>query len=370
MSLPLLNLSGTPYEQGVQHGIQLRDQIRHNLALYYERFEREVSLSRLDVTLRAMRYGAELGRLHPAYMEGMLGIADGGGFHLTDIVMLNVRYEILYHQFSSDGSADGCTTFAVEPSIMADRHLYLGQNWDWFPQIACALVRTRDDDGLMTLVFTEAGIFGGKVGLNSAGVGLAINGLNSIGDDWARLALPFHVRCYDILRRHTFADAVAVVTDSPRACSANFLIAQAPDQVVNLEAAADVVNPIACRDGWVAHTNHFLDPAGCGIRVPAAERIFTTQRYQRITDLLRQRRPLTLMDLQAYLSDRLNYPNGIAQHIDYHDPPESWYVTVASIILDLHAGVMYVSDGAPDENPYEAHLLQTWDSAESPPPVV
>ncbi len=53
-------------------------------------------------------------------------------------------------------------------------------------------------DGLRTLSFTEAGIFGGKIGLNSAGLGLTVNGLTTTDDDWSRLSKPFHVRCYEI----------------------------------------------------------------------------------------------------------------------------------------------------------------------------
>ena len=42
-----------------------------------------------------------------------------------------------------------------------------------------------DAPATWTLAFTEAGIFGGKIGLNSAGLGLAINGITTVDDDWA-----------------------------------------------------------------------------------------------------------------------------------------------------------------------------------------
>src|SRR5439155_12775577 len=128
-------------------------------------------------------------------------------------------------------------------------HLLLGQNWDWIPQVQGAVLHTLEPDGLETLSFTEAGIVGGKIGLNSAGLGLAINGLLSSADDWSRLELPFHVRCYEILRRRSLAEAVDVVAREKRSCSANFLIAQTPDLAVDLEAAPDSIaeiRPTAC----------------------------------------------------------------------------------------------------------------------------
>ena len=158
-----------------------------------------------------------------AYFLALRGVADGSGVPLQDIVVLNMRYELLYFQYGVNALVDGCTSFAVLPRATHTGHLLLGQNWDWIPEVRGAVLHTRDDDGLETLSFTEAGIVGGKIGLNSVGLGLAINGLYTTADDWSRLKTPFHVRCYDILRSRTLEQAMSVVTDTPRACSTNFL---------------------------------------------------------------------------------------------------------------------------------------------------
>src|SRR5439155_5747796 len=133
-------------------------------------------------------------------------------------------------------------------------HLLMGENWDWIPEVQGALLHSRSVDGSPdTLSFTEAGIVGGKIGLNSTGLGLAINGLLTTSDDWSRLVMPFHVRCYEILRQRTLAAAQEVVLSGSRACSANFVLAQVPDQVVDIEAAPDSVCAIGPRRGAVAH---------------------------------------------------------------------------------------------------------------------
>ena len=54
-------------------------------------------------------------------------------------------------------------------------------------------------------------------------------------DDWSRLSLPFHARCHAILRARTLDEAIAVVAGTPRACAVNFLIAQAPDRIVDID---------------------------------------------------------------------------------------------------------------------------------------
>ncbi|MDX1689318.1 MAG: hypothetical protein R3248_15150, partial [Candidatus Promineifilaceae bacterium] len=100
MTLPVLHLSGTPYEQGLQHGRQLQNRIAHNLDVYFDRFLREGGVSREEVLARARRYATAIAVQNGAYHEGMQGIAAGSGAAFEEIVALNVRYEILYYQYA------------------------------------------------------------------------------------------------------------------------------------------------------------------------------------------------------------------------------------------------------------------------------
>jgi len=355
MSLPVLDLGGSPYEQGLQHGRTLRQRIAHNLGVYFERFEREGRLPRGEVLARARQYAPAIASHNAPYFDGLRGVADGSGFDFDELAALNVRYEILYHQFSLNVIADGCTAFAVTPEASENGHLLLGQNWDWIPQVQGAVLHTREPDGLETWSFTEAGIVGGKIGLNSAGLGLAINGLNTAGDDWSRLSKPFHVRCYEILRARDFDAAVRVVTGANRACSTNFLIAQAPDRVVDIEAAPDTVRLLACEGGCLTHTNHFLEPGALGVVEPydASSPRSTVHRLDRFRELLRTKRPIAIEDLRRYLRDHAGHPYSVCRHPHPDEPPENRYMTVTSVIMDLHAQVMRISDGPPCESAYE-----------------
>jgi isopenicillin-N N-acyltransferase-like protein len=360
MTLPVVRVQGSPKEQGQQHGEALRDRVIHNVRVYLDRFGREFNLSREAVLERAAHLLEVIRQTHPAYLHGMEGIALGSGCSLLEIAMLNARYEILYYQQGAallalaaqapERPVDGCTAFAVLPEASANGHVLIGQNWDWLPEIRGAVVHSTHDD-LATLAFTEAGIFGGKIGLNSAGVGLCINGMNSTADDWSRVVRPVHVRCHDILRSSTFMDATAVITDEARGCSTNFLVAQAPNHVADLEAAPPGVHQLACENGVLAHANHFVNPSAIGVTEPPSERRpFSRQRQARMTELLSSKRPIAVSDLQTWLRDRVSAPAAICRHPDDPTlPADAQYATVAAVIADLEARTLFITDGPPDQ---------------------
>lgn len=358
MTLPLLHLAGTPYEQGLAHGRALGSQIAHNLDRYFRRFEREVQLSRDDVLLRAVQYLRAIAAQNADYHAALRGVAEGSGVGLDQIAALNVRYELLYDRFGEIAMADGCTSLAVSPAAAADGHLLIGQNWDWIPGIRGAILHTVEPDGLETLGFTEAGIVGAKIGLNSAGLGLAINGLSSADDDWARLTKPFHLRCFEILRCRDLDAAVRVVTETPRTCSANFLIAGVPDRIVDVEAAPDRAYLPPVGGDCLVHANHFVDPGAIDVaETPSEKRPCSCRRSARLRALLRSKRPLSIADVQASLRDHASHPNAICRHEDPADPPDERYQTVASVVMDLQDRVMHVCDGPPCQGRYEAVTL-------------
>lgn len=363
MPLPLVRLAGTPYEQGVQHGSALREQIAQNQTIYFARFERELKLSRAEVLRRADLYAQAIAGQNADYHAGMRGIAAGSGFDFAAIAALNVRYELFYDEFPERSCADGCTAFALTPGVTVDAHLLIGENWDWIPDVRGAVLQTTELDGLQTLSFSEAGIFGGKIGLNSAGLGLAINGLVSNHDDWSRLHKPFHVRCYEVLRSLDIAGAARVISASDRSCSANFLLAQAPDQVLNIETAPLTSAFSSCVGGCLVHSNHFVDPSALAVAERSVEKNpHSYWRYKRLDSLLRKGCPLHIEDVQAALRDHDRHPYSVCFHIDPSEPPEEHYASVVSTIIDLHARTMLISDGPPCNSPYECYNLPRYES--------
>lgn len=360
MGLPVLHIKGNAYEQGLAHGRALRAQIRHNLSVYFHRFEKEVLLPRAEVLERASQFLHAVARQNADYGEGMRGIAEGAGVELQAVAALNARYEILYYQFGYNAmaSADGCTAFAVMPEACANGHLLMGQNWDWIPQVQGAVLHATEPSGLQVISFTEAGIFGGKIGLNSAGVGLAINGLTTTQDNWSRMSKPFHVRCYEILRSTQFEKAVQIVTGEGRSCSTNFLIAQAPDKAVDIEAAPNSVRLL--HGPCLVHANHFLDPGALGVQEPPSDRRpCSYHRHARMSQLMQRAKGISMKDLKDFLRDHDGHPGSVCRHEDPQDPPQEHYRTVTSVIMDLTTCQLEITDGPPCGSDYELVRLRS-----------
>jgi isopenicillin-N N-acyltransferase-like protein len=279
----------------------------------------------------------------------------------------------LYAEFSRIGQAEPgyrhpaaeCTAFAVLPEASSDGHLRIGQNWDWIPDVAGALVHTTQPDGLRVLCFTEAGIAGGKIGANSAGLGLAVNGLVSSDDDWARLGRPFHARTWEILTCARLDGALEAAQKGERSCSANFVIAQAglpgEGRAVDVEAAPRASLLLHPRSGLLAHANHFLNPDQLGIRQPLREeRTSTFQRCGRMEQMLTEAAaagPIGPAALQAMLRDHDGMPESVCRHPNLHLPESERYQSVVSMIMDLHAGRILAAVGPPCTHPFVEYAV-------------
>jgi len=365
MSLPYLQLSGSAYDQGLAQGKTLSDAIAHNLEVYFRRFEVECKLPAHEARRRGEIYFQAIQKQNPSYAQGIQGIAAGSGQSLVDIATLNVRYEIVYYQFAQDQppayiaheAPNGCTAFATLPRHTADGALWMGQNWDWMEGVKGALQHISEPDGSKVLAFTEAGIFGGKIGLNSHGVGLCINGLVSVGDNWAGLGKPFHLRTYEVLRSKTLEGAQAAITEPPLTASGNFLIGQ-NDKAIDLEVSPTGLG-IWEDQRQLVHANHYLAPERFGIEIPPIEWLDrSNHRQQRLDELLAGLEKPGLSDFQTALSDQEGAPYAVCrtasqEEYDLGEP----YRTVASVVMSLKTLEMWVSDGPPHENPYQHYRL-------------
>ena len=371
--LRLIRLAGGPADQGRAFGRATADLVAHNLEIYFKRFLGETYLDRAEVLRRVDRYWPVVETEAPVFAATVAGIAEGAAQPLPVVAALNLRYELLYAEFSRLGQAEPeyrypageCTAFAVLPETSTDGHLRIGQNWDWIPDVAGVLVHVTQPGGLRVLCFTEAGIAGGKIGANSAGVGLVVNGLVSSDDDWTRMGRPFHARTWDILCSTRLEDAVKAVSAGDRACSANFLIAQAGPlgrgEAVDIEAAPRGVCLQRPRGGVFAHANHFLEPERLGISQPLVEeRLSTYHRCDRMQQMLAAGSAhgrIAPDALQAMLRDHDGLPESVCRHPNprLHEPDR--YQTVVSMIMDLHAGRVLAAAGPPCANAFVEYVV-------------
>ena len=361
MNLRHLQFSGTAYEQGLSHGESLRESINTNIDVYFHRFQSEAGIGMNQLLENAGEYLTILNEQSPEYVNGIKGIAKSSNIDILKISMLNFRYELLYDALGKrylEDSVDGCTSFAILPEVTQNNHLIIGQNWDWIPDTECVLVTSLDEDGLKRLSFIEAGIFSGKPGMNSDGLGMAVNGMHSTADNWARLERPFHLRCYEVLKSKSMDNALSVLTGTPRSCTANYIVGHSPQQVTDVELAPDQLHLLYPVGGILSHANHFTNPDKLGVLEPPNPRRHLSEFRQKHMDaLLREQIPLSIQNIQNILQDHENNPQSLCRHRDRSLPESQHTITKTSMIMDLDEKKMWATNGQPCKAAFEEFSL-------------
>jgi isopenicillin-N N-acyltransferase like protein len=368
--IPLLTTDGDAHSRGLAHGRRFAQEIADNVGTYLRRFAAS-GLDRDAAFTEAGRWLAAIDAESPSYAEEMRGIAEGSGQSNAIIALLNARYELAFMLFGQEAvqgatkeellevGPDGCTTFGLRPEATADRHTWLGQNWDWLEGVhgRTFVLRARRKEKPSFICLTEAGIAGGKMGVNECGIGLVENGLASSHDGRNAYRKPFHVRCREVLDAETFEDASRPVTDTPRTCSANFVIGAAGGKIVDIEASPDHASRSYPQDGIITHSNHFLTP-GHGESLLEKVAPNTLHRVGRMRALLEPHRGAIAFDhMRAAARDHLGAPYAICRHPDPRQPDAKRTMTAGAVLIDLDARVMHVANGPPCENEYVAFSL-------------
>ncbi|MEE8391386.1 MAG: C45 family peptidase [Anaerolineae bacterium] len=346
----MIETKGDAFERGRQHGEQTADLIRANLEGYWRLFKHDAGLDQAAVLDRARQYLYPIEGYAPRLLEEMRGIAEGAGVSLDKILTLNCRTEIL--SLAAVPLRDECTAVFVSPEATADGHALVAQNWDWSNVLRGGTVLLRiEQPGLPTvLTLTEAGMVG-KIGLNSAGVGVVTNFLRH---EHRRVGVPFHVILREALNAPRLGLGVAAVYRGVRADSGNYLLAHADGEAIDLEATPSDVGFLYPQDGLLVHTNHFVTPRLQTGDVGLAPSEHTLLRYGRAIHLLRtQAGRITVKTLKNVFRDHFNRPYSICRHPDPGLSEIERGATLASMIVDLTAGEMYVAAGEPCKTQYQ-----------------
>jgi isopenicillin-N N-acyltransferase-like protein len=302
-----------------------------------------------------------------AYADEMSGIADASGLGKAAIALLNARYEIAFTLFGKDAirkeqaraellsvGPDGCTTFGLMPEMTANGHTWLGQNWDWLAGVhgRSFVLRVRRKSLPSFICLTEAGIVGGKMGVNDRGIGLVENGLASSHDGKFPFEKPFHMRCREVLDAADYQNALRPILETRRTCSANFVIGHADGEIIDMETSPEHVTYLRPEGGIVTHSNHFV-ATGHGesqMEKIAPSTLYRASRLRRL--LMRDAGNITLENMKAAASDHFGAPNSICRHPDEATVPAKRTMTTGAVLIDLNDRVMHVADGPPCTHPY------------------
>lgn len=195
----------------------------------------------------------------PSLADEIDGIAEGSGLEVWQAAALNARTEILVR-----GSIAGLNECSVAVWMPRRRPPHAFQTWDWVPWAASGTVRRHVSPvGLGVVTCTESGVVG-KVGVNSAGLGVLFTLLCHTSDG-STAGLPVHAVARQILDSATDLDsAIAIARSAPVTASAALTLLhwdgrRTAGATVEISPAGSAV--LAPEDDYLLHTNHFLDPA-------------------------------------------------------------------------------------------------------------
>jgi len=342
---PIIGVSGSPGQMGLEHGRQLRARIHRTAALMRERIgpqAYEASWEALRPTVEYCHAAA------PEMMAEIQGICRGAEVPFSDIFRINAHLDLtnwrrLVWDADTAGNAEACSSHAVVTSS----DVLLGWNGDdWPGWLGCgAIVRGRPEGGPPFIYWSLAG----SVGRPGLGPHLAL-GANSLPSPrWQPEGLLYPILCRKLLACRNVGDALSLFEDYERCSAMNYLLAGASGDLVNVESTPDahaVIQPVdQGADGYLLHTNSYLAASlgGLGIQDCGCPRLAAARR------LYQQGPPTDVPGVRAIQSD---HSGGVCVH-----QPEAR--TIVSFVARVRAGEIHITRGNPCSCPAQSLRLDT-----------
>lgn len=241
-----------PRQRGMARASQIAAHIRATVRAYSELYSAQ-GISETDATAAARASMDAIRNWDPDQHFELLGVAAGSGITAADLGLIVGRTEIL--TLAKEQPQECSTVTFQQPGRTMS-----AQTWDWKPE----LVRNWHFHRVAALPggqsyagFAEHGMTG-KIGLNSAELGVHLNILKNTDD--APGGVPIHAVLARILSTASSVDeAISIAKDAPTSASSIITVLDR-DRAVNME-----INPhqvaLNSRDGWALRTNHFACPS-------------------------------------------------------------------------------------------------------------
>ncbi|NJL94928.1 MAG: hypothetical protein HC915_15020 [Anaerolineae bacterium] len=362
-AIRVLQVSGTFYEMGYQHGQaylpHIHELVAERLALCMDevwtgrRLSRERVLGLVTACETAHRaYSPEL----YAELEGMAaatGLSVGeliiaGGF--TDFV--DVLYNAEPTPAAPEQAANNCTTFMIGNAYAQKGLGMAGQTWDMHATATPYVILLHGQpQGLPSfLVFTLTGC-PGMIGMNSAGLCVGINNLMG-ADGVPGVTWPFVVR--KILMQDNLQDALCCITEAPLAGGHNYFLMDEGGAGYMVEAMSTTYHIEPLENGILTHANQCNSNLTCAVERPLTPELMEdSQARQGRAATLLQRRPVSPEDLMALTRDR---SDGSFSICSLPEPPY-YSQTCGAVIMRPASREFWGVWGLPSENEYERFVL-------------
>jgi isopenicillin-N N-acyltransferase-like protein len=340
---PFIQVSGTPYEMGVQHGEQCEARIHRFLDMLTSGHAREEILKRTDA------FAPLFEKYVPQRVEEVRGLAKGSKISFQEALLLQIRGEI-----GGVKSEEACTAFVIGPSLTASGEILVGQNSDMTKEMESVgiVLHATPKEGPRILMWTFGGHLGYH-GMNSAGVAHFANALGG-GPSW-RLALPHYPVKRELLRQQTVAECLDVLERLPVCSSGNYVLTGGCGGLIDVELTPEGYATLDdAGEGFIVHTNHFLSSRFATPETHAQSLKDSFPRLRRFRQFVTEHAgQITVSLLQQFLADHDNYPTSICRHSEDGETSK----TVATLIAEPKSGQFHVGYGNPCRPQFQTHQV-------------
>ena len=347
-AIPVLDLQGSRFDIGVQHGVCHRAAIHTFLNDRLTRINavlnEPVSLASLGPSISA--YQRVIAERLPAMYQELQGLAAGAAISIEQALLLQLRRELAgFKKVSGD-----CTTFARLTTGQGG--MVLGQtidlNGDMERELTALRVR-NSVSGHSVLLLSFTGLLG-YLGMNDRGVAIGLNLV--LGGTWGP-GVPGYMAIRHLLEEAGSVDeCLMLLRDLPLASSRALTICDA-SKLVTVEYIKDEWRVLEAQNHTLVHTNHFLD-MDFAVR-DALNPFARTSSVRRLAACSAGLDNLALnCDADAYFKLLGSKPIYVA---DNGDPRRE--CTVAAVVMRPADGHMLIRKGNPATAPSECLAFMT-----------
>ena len=355
MEIITAELDGTnARDRGAEIGARFGAGIRENVSGYLDFFAiRGIAGGRVRAIAESCL--AELRSWAPHLADELEATAIAAGVPVWELAAVNARTEVLA-VVAPDAEGECSTAVLVPPGAAAPESI---QTWDWHAHLCrSGLVMSYAPDAPAgptgagrvgrVAMFTELGVLG-KIGANDAGLGVHFNILHHASDRGDG-GVPVHAIARRVLDEAATVDEAEAIIRSAPASASTVLTVVARDgerRAACFEispARVAVVRPGA--DGWLVHTNHFIDPTQ---REGEATRDASTT-YERLGHLVAQREGMGGLPIERRAGAMAGKAGALAPVCFRPDPAEplhEQWTTLLTVGFDLSRGGLEYRPGSP-----------------------
>jgi hypothetical protein len=358
--LPVLYLTGTPFEMGYANGVLTQDRIHREEDSMVVLLNRVAPYRWIQFTLKFLvtcknRHMPE--NITPDLQMEMLGISRGCpdvhpelGPYYNRVLNYHGAQDISYMLMNSPLIRRGCTAFGAWGAATTGSHLLCGRNFDWeadpvFDQDRL-LVFCEPTNGIAFVSLAWAGMAGCVSGLNRAGVSITVNGAPS--DLPADAATPTCLVAREVLEHaHNLAEAMDILQRRHTFVSSMFLVGSRTDGkfiVIEKTPQKMAVREPGTADDSLVCANHYLTAE---FKDTAINEVYkradtSVSRFDRLTELLRgETNRLDAAACAELLRDR-RLPGGVFAG-NGHRGALNPLIATHSVVMDLTAGIFWAA---------------------------